>query len=125
MRRDEWVFSYNASNLAAAAAQKRDHHKQRFDWWTLKKEETIRKVKEMGIEVHDSVAASISNTKGYAGPRIEIDAGLQRDLSECQGKIREHDESMREYEGWRQVLESNKEDRLQLNHDDWLYFFGQ
>lgn len=32
---------------------------------------------------------------------------------------------MNDYHGWQQVLSANPEARLSLNHDDWLFFFGQ
>lgn len=89
------------------------------------KAEVMATVRESGIEIRDSVAASYSNTKGNFGPQIEISEGLQRDLCECQQKIMEHNRLVSEYDGWRQVLEANPESRLKLSHEDWLYFFGE
>lgn len=125
MKRDEWKFEYTASKLSQAAEAKRDKHKIKLQWWTDKKIEVMKKVAETGIEVQDSVAATYSNTKGGFGPQIVIDAGLQRDLTECQQKIMDHDRLVREYEGWREVLSANPEARLGLEHDDFLYFFGE
>lgn len=85
----------------------------------------MRKVAESGIEVKDSVASSYSNVKGNFGPEITIDATLQRELTECQQKIMEHHRFIKEYEGWIQVLKGNPESRLDLEHDDYLYFFGE
>ena len=64
------------------------------------------------------------STKGNYGPQIEVDAGMQRDLTECQQKILEHDRLVRDYEGWIQVLTANPECRLSLDHEDYLFFFG-
>lgn len=124
-QRDEWLFDYTASKLSEAAAKKQEIHQKKQKWWEEKKAEVMQKVREIGIEVHDSVAASYSNTKGGFGPQIEIDGGLQRDLCECQTKIMEHDRLTRDYDGWRQVLAANSDARLSLTHDDWLFFFGQ
>jgi hypothetical protein len=44
---------------------------------------------------------------------------------ECQGKILEHDNLVRTYDGWVQVLQGNPEARVTLHHDDWLFFFGK
>lgn len=125
MKRDEWVFTYTASKLAEAAANKQEKHSKKLLWWEGKKKETMAKVTEAGIEVQDSVAASYSNTKGGFGPQIRIDAGLQRDLSECQDKIMEHHGKVNQYNGWVQVLNANPEARLELDHDDYLFFFGE
>jgi len=126
MKRNDWTFEYTASKLAEAAKAKRLHHASRFDWWSAKKTETVKKVSESGIEVHDSVSNMGSNvSRGYQGPQIKIDSGLQRDLSECQQKIDEHMDAVTNYEGWLQVLSANPEARLQLHHDDYLFFFGE
>src|SRR6185503_7290211 len=125
MNRNEWEFEFTASALASAAKAKKETHQRKMDWWEAKKKETIQKVRDSGIEVKDSVAASYSNTKGNFGPQITIEAGLQRDLSECQDKIMEHNDLVRQYDGWAQVLDANNESRVKLQHDDWLFFFGQ
>lgn len=125
MLRDNWEFEYTASKLAEAAGVKADAHQAKFEWWEKKKSEVMQQVRATGIEVHDSVAAGYSNTKGGYGPQIAIDAGLQRDLCECQSKLLEHSTLVKEYNGWIQVLRANSEARLKLNHDDWLHFFGK
>ncbi len=124
MNRTEWKFTYTASKLSEAATIKRDEHKKKLEWWDAKKAEVMKKVAETGIEVHDSVAASYSNTKGGFGPQITIDAGLQRDLSEYQSKIMEHNSAVNSFDGWQQVLSANPEARLDLDHEDYLFFFG-
>lgn len=124
MLRHEWQFDYTASKLATASKAKIEVHKKKFDWWEAKKAETMERIKATGIQIHDSVASTYSNVKGGYGPQIEIEAGMQRDLSECQSKILEHHRLIREYEGWLQVFEANPQSGLKLHHDDWLFFFG-
>ena len=124
MKRDEWTFAYTASKLAEASTHKREHHLSRRDWWEKQKENVMAKVRDNGIEVHDGVANLHSNTTRGCGPQIVIDPMLQRDLSECQSKITEHDSLIRQYEGWKQVLQAQPESRLEIDHDDFLFFFG-
>lgn len=124
MKRYQWSFGYTAVKLADAARAKKDEHGGKKAWWEAKKAEVMARVRESGIEVRDSVAATYSNTKGGCGPQIEVDAGMQRDLSECQAKILEHDKLVHEYDGWVQVLAANPETILDLDHQDYLYFFG-
>lgn len=124
MKRHEWTFDYTASKLAEAALSKKEKHVAKLKWWGDKKEEVKKTIAETGIEVKDSVAASYSNTKGGFGPQIVIDAGLQRDITECQEKIMDHNRLVGEYDGWLQVLNGNPEARLSLEHDDYLFFFG-
>lgn len=124
MKRNEWEFEYTAHRLAEAAMAKKEAHQAKFKWWEAKKAEVMATIRETGIEIRDSVAATYSNTQGNYGPQIEIAEGMQRDLREVQMKLLEHDRLIQEYEGWRQVLGANPEARLRLNHEDWLYFFG-
>lgn len=127
MQRKDWKFSYNIDTLLKGATAKRDLHEGKLKWWEGKKKETIAKVKDVGIEVQDSVAASYSSTKGNYGPQVVIDATLQRDLSECQQKIREHDLRVRTFNGWIAVLTQAAADpsvEYYLDHEDYLFFFG-
>lgn len=125
MKRNEWLFEYTASKLAVAAEHKRDFRKARLDWWEAKRNEVMQEVKDSGLEVSESLAMDYSKTSPGVGPQVMVRNDLQRKLTECYGKIKEHAEMMRQYEGWRQVFVANPESRLQLHHDDWLYFFGE
>lgn len=128
MNRDEWEFEYTASNLAKAALAQRDHRDTRAKAWEEKKAEVMTKIKDTGLSVHESVADQFSNyttTAGNVGAQITVDARLQRDLTECQTKIREHRSARTEYDSWVQVLEANPEARLKLTHNDWMFFFGK
>ena len=124
MKRNEWTFDYDAEKLAEAAKAKRDAHERKKEWWEAKKVEVMQKVRATGIDIRDSVASGYSSTKGNFGPQIEIDAGMQRDLTECQQKIFEHDKLIRDYDGWLQVLTAHEDDRLSLDHEDFLFFYG-
>jgi len=125
MKRREWLFKYTAAKLATAAQAKVTHHQERLKWWEGKKGEVMTKIKDAGIDVHMPVAAEYGNkTRGY-GPEITIDATMQRDLSECQTKLIEHDGKIREYTGWVQVLSANPESQLELDNEDYLFFFGE
>lgn len=124
MNRQDWTFEYTAKTIAEAAVVKKTTHIAKFKWWEKKKEEAMNKIKAEGISVRDSVASSYSNTKGMFGPQIEIDTGMQRDLTECQEKIMEHNKLVQSYDEWIKVLSASPESRLKLDHEDWLFFFG-
>lgn len=123
MLRSEWKFQYNAQELKHSAGERAEIHLKKQSWWEDKKAGVMQKIKETGIEIQDSVAASYSVTKGSFGPQIKIDPGLQRDLTECQDKIMEHNKKAQSYLGWVQIL-STRSDTYELDYDDWLYFFG-
>lgn len=124
MYRHEWTFEYTAARIAEAAGKKRDHHKSRLDWWEAQREAVMAEVKASGIEVSESLAMAYSSTNASVGPQVMVRNDLQRKLTECYGKLKEHEAKIREYDGWHQVLLANSEARLKLHHDDWLYFFG-
>lgn len=125
MLRNEWSFEYTASKLAEAAEIKREHHKLRFVWWSKQKESVMDEVKASGIEVSESLAMNITSTAQRMGPQVMVRNDLQRKLTECFEKLKEHQAKTQEYDGWAQVLAANPESRLQLHHDDWLFFFGK
>lgn len=125
MKRNEWQFNFAVSELIEPTQKKIDAHTAKLKWWENKKAEVMQKVRESGIEIHDSVAASYSNTKGGFGPEIKIDVTMQRDLSECQQKIMEHSLLLKTYQGWLELFKHNPNNRLELHADDWLFFFGE
>jgi len=123
MEKSKWKFSYKATELAEGAKKKIISAGKKFKWWEEKKKELLAKVPE-GITVEESVGATYSNIKGYA-PQVVIDVTLQRNLSETHQRLINLDSTIREYDGWVQVLEANSTQTLELDHDDWLYFFGK
>lgn len=125
MKRDEWTFKYTAAKLAEAAELRAAHRHERVEWWTEQRAKVMAEVKDSGIEVEESVAASYSNTTMKMAPQVVVRTDLQRKLNECHQKIIEHGDAERSYAGWVQVLRANPEAQLELQHDDWLYFFGE
>lgn len=126
--RDEWKFTYTASKLAEGARAQKAFRESRVAWWTEQKAKVMAEIKESGLSVSESVAASISNYATQSvghGPQVTINADLQRKLGECHSKIGAHTQAVAEYDGWVQVLEANAESRLELTQADWLYFFGK
>lgn len=127
-KRDDWEFEYTARKLAVGATAQREFRLSRVQWWSAKKEEIMTKIRESGVQINESVAASMSymsNTTQAIQPTVSIDQNLQRQLAECHQKIQSHQQAAAEYDGWIQVLEANAEARQRLTHADWLYFFGK
>jgi hypothetical protein len=128
MNRQNWKFRYKVTDIQAAVDLKIDKHTKKLKWWEDKKAETMTKVKETGIGVQDSVAASYSNTKGFMGARVVIDETLQAELTECHNKIMDHYDRLNEYKAWGEVLKGTTADTapvLELDHSDYLFFFGE
>jgi hypothetical protein len=125
MMRERWEFSFEAAALADAAAKKKLHHADRLAFWERAKSKVMADVRETGIEVSESEAGgSYANTARAYAPQVMVRADLQKRLSECHGKILEHAEKVKVYEGWVQVLKGNPAARLSLHADDYLFFFG-
>jgi histidinol-phosphate/aromatic aminotransferase/cobyric acid decarboxylase-like protein len=131
MLRDEWKFTYTAAELATAAAAQRNFRAERVAVWTQKFESVMADIRSKGLEVETSQAQHLSastakyiGTNSMRGTRIKVDSGLQRDLDECEEKIAEHTRLRNEYAAWVQVLEG-RQMSLELDHQDWIYFFGK
>lgn len=127
--RQSWKFPYTADILWKAAAKKSEHFKSRLDWWTKKRAEIIKKIKDEGLEFDDSLAANnaltFSNATYSRGPTVNIRNDLLRDLQECSGKIQEHENNVKNYVAWIEVLHSQGQSTFNLHQDDWLFFFGK
>jgi hypothetical protein len=125
VNRNDWEFEYTASKLAEGARAQLAFRRGRIEAWTKAKREVMAEIKESGIEVSESMGAGFSNYTEKMGPQVMVRGDLQRKLTECHAKIREHEKEADEIGGWIQVLEANPEARLKLNHSDWIYFFGK
>jgi len=125
--KETWQFPYTADVLTDAAFKKMSHHDDRMKWWLEKQAEKFAEIKEKGLTIHESVAANssfglISNS--YQQPTITLDHNLTSDLTECQNKVAWHKAKVAEYEAWVEVLSSQGKSTFNLNHSDWLFFFG-
>ncbi|WP_262966124.1 hypothetical protein [Methylobacter psychrophilus] len=129
MLRKEWKFSYTASRLAEASDLKLKLHQERFAWWKDKKEQVITQIRSDGLEIDENIALKNTTlTKSgdwNRGTQVTVRDDLKKDLDKCLKKLSYHTGQINDYNGWQQVLNANSEVRLNLNHDDWLFFFGQ
>lgn len=127
--RSQWKFTYPADKLLAAATAKMSWHEERLKWWATKRDETKDKIRSEGIEIDESVAFGtdnyLSNKSTHRGPQVTIKNDLLTDLNECSQKVSEHQEKIKGYDAWMQVLASQGQATLELHQDDWLYFFGK
>lgn len=121
--RNEWEFDYSAKELLTASHEKVRFHEERLSWWETQKAAKMEEIRSSGLEVDEGIGAMISNT--YRGATVTIDMSLQRDLTECVEKTKEHREKLKIYDAWCQTFEANPNARLKLHHDDWIFFFGK
>lgn len=126
MNRTSWKFTYTADKLFGAADSKKSWHMERLKWWSDKRKEVEGVIRAEGIEIDESVAAGLGTyANAVRGPQVSIRNDLVKDLSECVMKTTEHEGKCREYDAWMQVLASQGQASLDLNQDDWLFFFGK
>lgn len=130
MNRASWKFTYTADKLLEAATAKKNFHADRLDWWANKRKEVEATIRSEGIEIDESVAVGAIGYAGtsnslHRGPSVNIRNDLVRDLSECVSKTQEHEAKIRDYGAWVQVLASQGQASLDLQQDDWLFFFGK
>lgn len=128
MKRDEWQFVYTATVLSVAAQKKIDHHNERLAFWKQTKTEVMATIRSEGLEIDEKIALGYRSPKSRDwdnGAEIMVRNDLRKDLTECMEKLGAHTERLNQYEGWQQVLAANPEDRLQLDIQDWLFFFGR
>lgn len=131
MNRRGWKFPKPAGAVATAALNKRDHHQQRLEWWKTKLAEQMELIKDAGLEIEQTISMEYSSAslagslRGGGGARIVVKEEYQRKLDECQAKIQEHNAKVREYDGWVQVLSANTSEHVELDVEDFLFFFGQ
>ena len=129
MNRNNWKFQYAADKLLVATEAKLAWHEGRLKWWGGKRDELKDKIRSEGIEIDESVAFGtdnyLSNKSSHRGPVAQIRNDLLTDLNECVQKVYEHQGKTKEYDAWRQVLASQGTLTLELNQDDWLFFYGK
>lgn len=128
MNRHTWNFPYGADKLLIAAMDKKTYHEGRMKWWADKRDETKTKLQASGIEISESVAASANNsfsTSNYRGHTVSLNHEMVNNMNECVEKVRTHENLIKEYSAWVEVLASQGQSSFNLNQDDWLYFFGK
>ena len=128
MLRDQWKFRYTARQLAEAAKSKISFHQGRFDYWDARRKEVIDQIKADGIEVNEKSVLQFATPKMrdfQQGGDIMIRNDLRKSLAESYDKLAYHIGRRDTYDGWQQVLGANADDTIELDIDDWLFFFGQ
>lgn len=129
--RQDWKFDYPAVTLAKAAQEQRAYRLERVKVWEKKKAQLLVKIKKTGVSLKESVSEKMSTANystravGRSGITIQVDETMQEDMDEIMGKIKLHKELAGVYDAWMQILFANKSKLLELNHGDWMFFFGK
>ena len=125
MNRGEWKFSLPGSELAAKARACHEHHVARLAWWGEQLEEAKARLKAEGVEIREApeMAAFAASTRSYAADmQVVVDPTLTRRITQCQGKVKEHQEARDEFDRWLRAFEQNPNARYDLDIDDMNYF---
>ena len=129
MLREAWKFPTPAARLAEAAQARLAYHDERVTWWTGKRAEVMARIRAEGLELDERLVLSQPNPKARdwdrGATRVMVRNDLQEDLDECSAKLRFHTGKRAEYDGWVQVLQANPGTPLELDIEDWLFFFGR
>lgn len=127
MLRNEWKFDYTAARIAEAAVVKIAYHKERLAYWKAKREEVLQTIRSEGIEIDEKIVLAFRNPKARdweRGGQVVIRNDLQKDLQEVYDKLAEHTAQLASFDAWLDVLVAHPEDRLQLDAEDWPFFFS-
>lgn len=127
MLRDEWKFEYQAAKLAQASENRAAHHRDRFDWWRAKKDQVLQTIRSEGIEIDEKLVLEFASPKSrdwQDATRVTVRNDLRNDLNECLKKLAHHTRLMASYSAWSEVLSANPTAALNLDHEDWQFFFG-
>ncbi len=119
--RDEWRSLKSRNDVLAAARRQLEFNQGRLEFWQNKQEEVMRRIKEDGIEIDESVAAGYTNS--HRGPQVAVRMDYQKDLNETHGKISTYKSEIETYKGWVRFLEELGPNELALTINDYLFFF--
>jgi hypothetical protein len=128
MLRDQWKFRYTAEQLAEAVQQKIQYHDERHAFWNDRREDIVTQIKADGIEVNEKSVLQYGSPKMrdyQQGGDIMIRNDLRKSLTEAYEKLAYHTGRKDTYDGWRQILTPNSGLPLDLDINDWLFFFGR
>ena len=129
MLREAWKFPTPAARLAEAAQAKLAYHDERVQWWTDKRAQVMATIRAEGLEIDERLVLAHANPKARdwerGATKVMVRNDLQEDLEECTAKLRFHTGKRSEYDGWVQVLQANAGTPLELDIEDWLFFFGR
>lgn len=127
MLREEWKFHYSTEDLARAAQAKLRYHEERLIFWQDHKRSVMDTIRADGLELDETIAAALANPKArdwHRSAHLMVRKDLQKELEECLDKLEWHTQRRDEYDGWQQVLRAQGVERLELDINDWLFFFG-
>ncbi len=115
--RDNWLFTYKASELLPPTRRRLDYHKKREANWRDESEKVEKKIRASGI--------SLEEYEETLGARFEarIDMALGRRLSECRDKEKKHRALREQFEVFASEFERELSKEYQLAVGD-IRFFG-
>lgn len=118
MQRRDWKFQKTAVELAEAAQERCSYHMKRHSFWEEERDKAQAEINAAGVKV---VSRPISGGERHD---VVADPTLLDRLWECEKKMIDHSNRSNEYAQWYAALKTVDARTLELDHDDWLFFFG-
>lgn len=129
MLRDQWKFHYTARQLAEAAQTNIEFHKNHLDFREARRKEVVSQIKADGIEVNEkSVPLQCASPKMRdfeQGGDIVVRNDFRKGLSESSELLSCHAGPRDTFDGWWPVRGANPDDMIEMDFEDWLFFFGR
>lgn len=126
MKREDWLCVFKRDYVKEASQAKLTYHEGRLAFWQGKQDEVMAGIKADGLEIETSVAgAQYSQASNYSrGPQVVVRDDYQRDLQECNDKVREHTLKVQKYKSWLAFLSAPGPAEIELDSDDYAFFFN-
>lgn len=116
MKRNEWVFRYQISEVGDGAKAQALKHRAREKDWQAEYEKNVIEARAAGIDVREF------EVTGGKRADVVIDPTVAKRLGESYQKRDEHRRAAEAFEGWAAVMAAQEAGHLDLHHDDVLFF---
>lgn len=117
MKRNEHLFQFSGKQISAAATAEYEYHLGRMRWWQAEHDKALEKAKAAGFEVREYQISG-----GGKRAQLVVDPTVDSRLSECGGKVAEHQKKADQFQIEAATYGTQPERAYELQPDDVLYF---
>lgn len=115
-KRNRWTVKVLASEVVKCCEERIGYHDTRANFWSDELRKSEEALRSGGIK--------LSHFPVTGGHRTEaqLDTSMANRVGECQKRLRSNQDSSRRFVAFRAMLKLLKDEPIELNADDVLYF---